>query len=315
MTKNEEAALRVAKRYRRQVDLLEDDAARRLAKRYTEVTALIIADMKKLEEKDDRPLIFRFRQVILPGILLKLDRYTKETERTMLQLSKQTARLGVDAADASARKVAKEQNWKKVDTAGLFTGGIFKAGKEALDRIPSAIADRLADLVTQAQGMAENGLEWLQSHIGDILSGAWSGIQRLVRTVAEQMFRRGQQEQRQQIPVQQWRRCANYQTACLACIMLEGTFYDREEDFSDHPNGRCYIVPVEPGSQPDHAGRDWLEAQDEETQRRIMGKTRYEAWKNGDLSLDQMTNVVPSAEFGPQPHVIPLRDLGLTPLK
>ena len=97
--------------------------------------------------------------------------------------------------------------------------------------------------------------------------------------------------------------------------MLEGTFYDREEDFSDHPNGRCYIVPVEPGSEPDHAGRDWLEEQDEETQRKILGKTRYEAWKNGDLTLDQMTDVVPNAEFGPQPHIIPLKDLGLTPIK
>ena len=314
MTKNEEAALRVAKRYRRQVDLLEDETARRLARRYTTVSALITIEMKKLEEKDDRPLIFRFRQFILPGIVQELDRYTRETERAMFELSKQTARLGVDAADESARKVS-NGNWRKVSTAGLFTGGVFKAGREALNRIPSVIADRLTDLVTQAQGMAEQGLEWLQSQIGDILSGAWSGIQRLVRTVAEQMFRKGQQEQRQQMPVQQWRRCANHETACLACIMLEGTFYDREEDFSDHPNGRCYIVPVEPGSEPDHAGRDWLEEQDEETQHRILGKTRYEAWKNGELSLDQMTDTVPSAEFGPQPHVIPLKDLGLTPAK
>ena len=314
MTENEEAALRVAKRYRRQVDLLEDETARKLARRYTAVSALITAEMKKLEEKDDRPLIFRFRQLILPGIIVELERYTRETERTMLQLTKQTARLGVESADASARKVS-NGSWQKVNTAGLFTGGIFDASRSALQKIPSVIADRLTDLVTQAQGMAEQGFEWLQSQIGDILSGAWSGIQRVIRTVAEQMFRKAQQKQREQMPVQQWRRCANHQTACLACLMLEGTFYDRAEDFSDHPNGRCYIIPVEPGSQPDHAGRDWLEAQDEETQRKIMGKTRFEAWQNGDLTLDQMTDVVPNAEFGPQPHVIPLKDLGLTPAK
>ena len=314
MTKNEEAALRVMKRYRRQVDLLEDDAARNLACRWRILDSRIREDFRKLDEKSDLPLVYRFHQDVLPEINRHLTAYALETIRITESLSKQTARLGVDAADASGRKVSKER-WQKVSTAGLFTGGFFEAGRQALQKLPAELADRLASLVGQAQGMAEQGLQWLQSQIGDILSGAWAGIQRLVRTVAEQMFRKGQQEQRKQMPIQQWRRCANHKTACLACLMLEGTFYDREEDFSDHPNGRCYIVPVEPGSEPDHAGRDWLEEQDEETQRKILGKTRFEAWKNGDLTLDQMTDVVPNAEFGPQPHIIPLKDLGLTPIK
>ena len=314
MTKNEQAALRVMKRYRKQVDLLEDDAARKLAKQWIAVTLMITDDMKKLEEKSDLPLVYRYHQNILPGINRLLTDYAAESLRTMEKLTQQTARLGVESADASARKVS-DGTWTKVSTAGLFTGGIFDAGRSVLQKLPAELADRIGGLVGQAQGMAEQGLSWLQSQLGNILSGAWSSIQRTIRTVAEQMFRKGQQQQRRNMPVQQWRRCANHQTACLACLMLEGTFYDREEDFSDHPNGRCYIVPVEPGSQPDHAGRDWLEAQDPETQRRIMGKTRFEAWQNGELTLDQMTDLVPSAEFGLQPHVIPLKDLGLTPAK
>ena len=314
MTKNEEAALRVMKRYRRQVDLLEDDALRKLARSWRVLDMELREDMKRLEKDDGTPLVYRFSWHVLPGIVLQLESYARESERTMVRLTRQTARLGIDSADASARKVSKE-NWQKVSTAGLFSGGIFEASRSALQKLPAAIADRLTALVSQAQGMAEQGLQWLQSQIGDILSGAWSGLQRIIRTAAEQLFRRGQQEQRRNTPVRQWRRCANHQTACLACLMLEGTFYDREEDFSDHPNGRCYIVPVEPGSQPDHAGRDWLEQQDEETQRKIMGKTRFEAWKSGDLTLEQMTDVVPNTEFGPQPHVIPLKDLGLTPVK
>lgn len=302
------------KRYRKQVDLLEDDASRKLAKQWIAVTLMITDDMKTLEEKSDLPLVYRYHQNILPGINRLLTDYAAESLRTMEKLTQQTARLGVESADASARKVS-DGTWTKVRTAGLFTGGIFDAGRSVLQKLPAELADRIGGLVGQAQGMAEQGLSWLQSQLGNILSGAWSSIQRTIRTLAEQMFRKGQQQQRRNMPVQQWRRCANHQTACLACLMLEGTFYDREEDFSDHPNGRCYIVPVEPGSQPDHAGRDWLEAQDPETQRRIMGKTRFEAWQNGELTLDQMTDLVPSAEFGLQPHVIPLKDLGLTPVK
>lgn len=314
MTKAEAEALKVVKRYRREVDLLEDDVITSLALSYHMLTGRIREKLQELDADDHRPLTFRFRQDVRPEIERLAGLYIRDARKSMTQLSREAAKLGINAADASAKKVTKG-NWRKVNTAGFCTGGIFKAGREALNRIPAAIADRIGDLVTQAQGMAEQGLDWLMGRIGEVFSGAWSNIQRLIRTVAEQMFRRGQQEQRRQMPVQQWRRCANHQTACLACLMLEGTFYDREEDFSDHPNGRCYIVPVEPGSRPDHAGRDWLEEQDEETQRKIMGKTRFEAWKNGDLTLDQMTDVVPSEEFGPQPHVIPLKELGLTPAK
>ncbi|MBQ6508069.1 MAG: hypothetical protein IJI07_01225 [Flexilinea sp.] len=313
MTKNEEA-LRVMKRYRRQVDLLEDDAMKTLGRGWIVLERDITDAMKKLDADDPLPLNYRYVRDVQPVIERLADVYIRSAQRDMETLTKQTARLGVDAADASGRKVS-DGNWKKVSTAGLFTGGIFGASKDALAGIPKAVSGKIADLVTQAQGMAEQGLGWLQSQLGDVLSSAWSSVQRVIRTAAEQLFRQGQRKQREQMPIQQWRRCANHQTACLACLMLEGTFYDREEDFSDHPNGRCYIVPVEPGSEPDHAGRDWLEEQDPETQRRIMGKTRFEAWQDGELSLDQMTDVVPNAEFGPQPHIIPLKDLGLAPSK
>ena len=310
MTKNEEAALRVMKRYRRQVDLLEDEASRKLARRWMILDTQIRQDLKKLEEESYLPLVYRFNRIVLPDISRRLTACTIETDRIMIRLSKQTARLGVEAADASARKVSKD-SWKKVSTAGLFTGGIFEASRSALQKLPSAVADRLTSLVAQAQGMAEQGMDWLMSQIGDILSGAWSGLQRILRTAAEQMFRKGQQKQREEMPVQQWRRCANHKTACLACIMLEGTFYNREEDFSDHPNGRCYIVPVEPGSEPDHAGRDWLEEQDEETQRRIMGPTRWEAWQCGDITLDDLATLQHTDEYGDIPHALTLSELGL----
>lgn len=314
MTKAEAEALKVVKRYRREVDLLEDDAITSLALSYHILTGRIREKLQELDADDPLPLTFRYLRDVRPEIERLTVIYTREARRSMTQLSSETAKLGVSAADASAKKVTKG-NWQKVSTAGLFTGGIFKAGREALNRIPAAVADRIDDLVTQAQGMAEQGLDWLMGQIGDVFSGVWSNVQRLIRTVAEQMFRRGQQEQRQQMPVQHWRRVANHETACLACLMLEGRIYERSEDFADHPNGRCYIVPVEPGSPEDLTGRKWLEEQDEATQRKIMGKTRFEEWKNGNLTLDQMTDVRQDPVYGPQPHVIPLKDLGITPIK
>ena len=318
MTKNEKAALRTVKKYRKQVDLLEDAASALLAQRWVLLQESIEKDMKQLTD-DDRlglPLGFRYEQNFRSAIISRLDEYAVFADRTMTELSQQTARLGVDAANESAAEITgKGVTWKKVSISGLFIGGIFDASRDALRKIPGAISDKLGQLVSQAAGMAEQGLEWMQSQIGELLGGAWRGFQRVIRTAAEQMFRRAQQEQRQQIPLQQWRRMANHETACLACLMLEGTIYDREEDFADHPNGRCYIGPCEPGSKEERTGKQWLEEQDEETQRRIMGKGRFEAWQRGELDLDQMTDVRPDPVYGPQPHVIPLKELGIAPAK
>ena len=319
MTKNEAAALRTAKRYRRQMDELEDETAKLLASSFTVLMDQVRADLEALRKDDPRglPLNVRYSLDIAPVIDRRLSAYTAKADRQFVSLTKKAGRLGVNAADEEARQVTPKsrQTWQRVDIAGLFTGGIFQASREALQKIPSAISGKISDLVTQAVGMAEQGLDWLMGQIGNVLSDAWRSFQRVIRTAAEQMFRRAQQEQRQQMPVQSWRRCANHETACFACLMLEGHIYDREEDFSDHPNGRCYIVPAENGAQDTHEGRKWFEEQDEETQRRILGKTKWEAWQNGDVDLDKMAELRWDPEYGLQPHTLTLKELGLEPAK
>lgn len=313
ISKREQDAFRVVKRYRRWVDLYENDAARRLARQYVVMESAIRRELRKLNgyDRSGLPLTVRYEN-IRPAIEEQVRICTDKSDRIMTDLAKQTARLGVDAASESAARITK-RDWKKVSTSGILTGGVFKGAKDVLSKLPASVMGKINDLVSQAVGMAEQGLEWLMSHIGDALSGMWSGLQRLIRTTAEQIFRRAQQQQRQQIPIPGWRRVANHETACLACLMLEGRIYDREEDFADHPNGRCYIVPCEPGAKDENTGRDWLENQDEETQRRVMGKKRFELWKSGELSLDQMTEVVNDPVYGPQPHVIPLKRFGIIP--
>ena len=319
-TKNEAAALRIVNRCRRQVDQLEDTTARLLAARYAILTRAIRKDLKSLKTRDprNRPPVVRYQTDIRPKIEERAQIYAQEAEKDMLRLARKTARLGAESADKSARKVAPKDSgsWERIGVGGLFSGPLLNASRDALRRIPSAIAERISDLVQQAVGMAEQGLDWLMSRIGEALGGIWSGIQRAVRTLAEQMFRRAQRQQAQKTPVMKWLRIANHETACLACLLLEGTVYDREENFADHPNGRCTITPIEAGTPHDERpGRDWLEKQDEETQRRIMGKTRFEAWKNGELSLDDMVEVVSDPIYGPIPHLVQLSRLGLTPTK
>lgn len=77
---------------------------------------------------------------------------------------------------------------------------------------------------------------------------------------------------------------------CVACLLLDGTIYQREDEFTDHINGRCVLVPItDPNAKPPgETGRDWLLRQDEAAQRSIMGNPNYEAWKAGKIGLDDM---------------------------
>lgn len=312
----DERTYRMMRTYRDRIDRLEDDAARALAREYARTMRLIRRELRPLRETakvSPQLLRYTYATQIEPAIQRRLSRYTALADRTMEGLSQETARLGAEVTYKAARMAAPDQDSRKVSTAGLFSGGIFTAGREALRKVPGDVASKLRDLVGQAAGMAEEGFGWLMSRVGEALGSAWNTLSRVVRTVAEQMFRRAQQQQRQETPVTAWRRCANHETACLACLMLEGTIYERKEDFGDHPNGRCFLMPMSSANaENDHAGRKWLEEQDEDTQRRIMGKTRWEAWQNGDLSLDDMVDVRMDPEFGPVPHTIPLKDLGLS---
>lgn len=315
MTKRDEAALRVVEKHRKRVDYLEDFTIRTLAASWIVLKRDIIRELKQMKEPDpvNLPPVVRYQMQIEPAIRSRAERYAAETERVMLSLAETTADLGASSADQSARRIA-PKNWQRIRTAGLFTGPLLNASKEAIKRLPGAITEKLSDLITQAVGMAENGLDWIMSQLGDLMGNLWSGIQRTVRTLAEQMFRRAQQEQAKQTPPSvKWRRIANHETACLACLMLEGTIYDKKEDFADHPNGRCTIVPVENASPDEHPGRDWFLEQDEETQKRIMGKGRWEAWQRGDISLDEMVDVKVDPIYGPIPHIKPLKAFGLTP--
>ena len=315
MKKPDRIALQIMLQYRRRINRLEDQTSRDLAREFAHLRRSVKQEMQVLKaNKVPYMAPYVYATQVEPTVTRKISRWSVGADRTMAQLATETARLGAEATDRAARAVTpvRSQTWTKVKTAGLLSGGLFAAGREAVRKVPGDLASRLRDLVGQAAGMAEQGFDWLMSKVGEVFGQAWNTLSRVVRTVAEQMFRRAQQEQRQQTPVQAWRRCANHETACFACLMLEGTIYDRREDFGDHPNGRCFLMPMSSAdAQNDHAGRTWLENQDEETQRRIMGKTRWEAWQNGEVTLDEMVDTVYDPDFGPIPHTVTLKELGL----
>lgn len=132
--------------------------------------------------------------------------------------------------------------------------------------------------------------------------------------------------------VQQYRRtCAKNSRSCAACIALDGTLYDLDEDFAVHPCDRCTMIPVTKGwseilgaigiddvsSIPNNRaalnmqnGVDWFDEQDADTQRKIIGSQQgYELFKNGDVSLSDFVLHKHSEDWGPAIQVKPVKML------
>jgi len=86
---------------------------------------------------------------------------------------------------------------------------------------------------------------------------------------------------------------------CMACIAQHGSVHPLSEPLDDHYNGRCTAVPntvsyrdlgfdVDMPAQEIESGAAWFNAQSEATQREMMGDAKYDAWKAGRISLDDL---------------------------
>ena len=115
--------------------------------------------------------------------------------------------------------------------------------------------------------------------------------------------------------VRGYRRMCYPETACFACLMLDGEFYPVNSEPCDHPNGKCSFVPVtrhfDPADDPNwQRGPQWFMEQDEETQRKLMGPGRFELWKSGGVDPKSMVYIKPNDIWGGSPAIRTLESMG-----
>ena len=78
---------------------------------------------------------------------------------------------------------------------------------------------------------------------------------------------------------------------CMSCVVMHGTVHPVEETLNDHHNGRCVAIPLVRGfdNPVQQTGLDWFSQQSEATQRALMGPGKYNAWQEGKIRLEQLT--------------------------
>jgi hypothetical protein len=107
--------------------------------------------------------------------------------------------------------------------------------------------------------------------------------------------------------------CALSGRTCAACFGMHGTVHPLEEDLEDHPNGRCTAVPEIRGfplAIPD-ADVAFANLTPDEQLRVFGSRTSLAAYKEGRISLLDMSRTRTSAEWGTSVRRATLNDLGL----
>ncbi len=103
---------------------------------------------------------------------------------------------------------------------------------------------------------------------------------------------------------------------CISCIAMHGTVHPMTEPLRDHLNGRCAAIPIVRGYEnivKIGDGETWLRDQPENVQKQIMGRGKWEAWRDGKVDINQMSTdeKIPNEIYG-RLRVVPTnKDLGI----
>lgn len=142
---------------------------------------------------------------------------------------------------------------------------------------------RLVDNLVQGTALGENPRK-VASRMKDDLSEGLNKALVIARTEGLRPYRQVTRDQYEYSGVVQGQKrlCTHDGRVCAACLADDGARYTLAEVISDHPQGRCTSVPLVKGMPETTwlAGEEWYSQQPESTQIQILGRDRWEAYRD-----------------------------------
>lgn len=194
--------------------------------------------------------------------------------------------------------------------------------KELLDRIPFQVGKRIERELLAGVAMGLNARQ-----VGrQIRKAAGLGLTRsltIARTETLRAYRHASiQSYRENTEVvEQWEWLASRSVrTCAMCLAMDGKRFPLSTPFGSHPNCRCTAIPVlksweelgfsgiEEEEKPE-TGAEWFVKQPEEAQRTILGDAKYEAWKAGKITLQDLIGYENDRRWGPSRWERSLKDV------
>lgn len=300
--------LAASRSYQAQLDRLESAATRRLIDHY-------LRSWRRLEAMLNALLLEIGDQPPTRGQLVRMERYRAlmaQIQAELAGLQALTADEIAAAADligigeAHARELIGIGLGGSSQIAGMFhvlPRGAIEALLGFLDPAGPLYA-RLRQLTAvNAQHVANAMLEGITlgfnprkiaRMVRDAFGRGLADALRFVRTAQLWAYREANRASMvaNQSVLQGWVWSAHFdERVCMSCIVMHGTVHPVDEALNDHHNGRCAAIPLVIGfdNPITETGIAWFERQSAATQRALMGPGKYDAWREGKIRLDQLT--------------------------
>lgn len=138
-------------------------------------------------------------------------------------------------------------------------------------------------------------------------------ILRISRTEQLRVFREATRGQyRESGLVKTYKRLsARNPRTCVACLASDGEIFRLADALTDHPNGRCTLVPVVNGApEPKwYKGSEWLRDQPPGLQEQVMGRGRFELYQEGRVKISDMRATRKNRTWGDSPQPASVKNL------
>jgi SPP1 gp7 family putative phage head morphogenesis protein len=95
---------------------------------------------------------------------------------------------------------------------------------------------------------------------------------------------------------------------CPVCLALDGRIFKLKDEFPQHINCRCTLIPVIIGVMrpPRELGAEWFDRQPDDVKENILGVDGLAAYKEGLVQLKDFVGYATSKEFGRRVYTRPL---------
>lgn len=333
----EPAAVRIAQSFQAQLRAADEEVILSMTRRWGNIEAQLQAEIdalaQQLADARDRG------ETVPKWKLYKMERYQSLLAQIGREVSSymQWAIVQLQDQAAKAQQLAKRQAAEQIKVqAGLDPTEQIRALWDRLATEPVEKLQALArgggplhDILSSAYPAAVKGLTdkllygtavgWHPRKTAREMlrnGGLDQGLNHVLLVARDQQIRNYREAARDAYKASPliygyMRIAAKNERTCLACLALDGRVYPTAERMELHPQDRCSMIPLIHGRPiPQYlTGLDWLKAQPEDRQRRMMGPGRFDLWKRGGFRLDQLVTVKQNKIWGPNAQETSLRAL------
>ena len=322
----------IIQEYREAIEASDNMALRALTNEWIKIEMGLDADISALSAEIERRIAAG--EVVTEQMLWKMDSYKRTLAKMetliseysesagsyILGVQKDAYILGVGKANGLVTSELRSAGlnapyWERLNTEAVqaalnvmnernpFYQGLYEAYGDSANAFRSALANGIA----RGQGVTQ-----LATSMRDAIGIGLNRSLVIAQTEMSRAYRSGTIAQyRSTGVVTYYVRLAKKETACLACLALDGQKYELAEDMQDHPRGYCdTLCKIQGVPLPTwEKGSTWLRNQDEERQREIFGNTRYDMWKEG-TKLNDFITLKDDPVWGLQPAIVPISQIG-----